>query len=113
MRSFLLDAMSPSLKECAPSKVRRALVTGFMATLAMPETEERIAQEKDAGEPRDWLIASVTSLNTKEQLQTDALRASAQERDASRAKGSPSTWAEAAINVKTGTESRRSEDFIF
>jgi hypothetical protein len=45
-----------------------------MATLAMPETEEQITQEKDAGEPRDQLIASVTSLNTKEQLQTDALR---------------------------------------
>ena len=74
MRSFLLDAISRSLKECAPSAVRGALVTAFMATLAMPETEERVAQETDAGEPKDQLIASLTRLDTKEQLQTDALR---------------------------------------
>src|SRR5262245_52042974 len=44
MRSYLLDAVAGGLGKCAPERVRDALVDSFIATLAIPETQEEVEQ---------------------------------------------------------------------
>jgi len=44
MRSFLLDAATPSLKKCAPTRVRTTLIDSFTATLGIADDDEAKAR---------------------------------------------------------------------
>jgi len=77
MRSFVLDLIASGLKRCDPSKVRKALVDAFTATLEIPEREEHYLAQWDTyasmGPPDPAMITARTNLETKRELQISAL----------------------------------------
>ena len=79
MRSYLLDAVAGGLGKCAPEKVRDALVDSFLATLAIPETQEEVEQRdltflRNHEQPDEATQESRFNLQMKEALQRSALR---------------------------------------
>lgn len=79
MRSYLLDSVAGGLGKCAPEKVRDALVDSFLATLAIPETQEEIQQReftflRSREQPDEATEESRFNLQMKEALQRSALR---------------------------------------
>jgi hypothetical protein len=74
MRSLVLDLIAGSLKKCDPGTVRKVLINAFTNTLAIPDTEEDIAQQAQAHTAFDQRRrASMVNLEAKRTLQTDAL----------------------------------------
>src|SRR5437660_7116903 len=78
MRSYLLDAVAGGLAQCAPQKVRNALVDSFTATLSIPETQEEVDQRRrrffrNGEQPDEATQESRFNLETKKTLQRSAL----------------------------------------
>jgi len=76
MRSYLLDAVAGGLGKCAPERVRDALVDSFIATLAIPETQEDVEQRffQNREPPDEATQESHFNLQVKNALQRSALR---------------------------------------
>jgi len=79
MRSYLLAAVGGGLGKCAPEKVRDALVDSFIATLAIPETQEEVEERerrflRNSEQPDEATQESRFNLQMKNTLQGSALR---------------------------------------
>jgi len=74
MRALTLDMIAGGLKKCDPAAVHKALVDAFNATLAIPESQEDIAQQMRAHKEFDQSMrASLANLDAKQRLQTDVM----------------------------------------
>jgi hypothetical protein len=79
MRSYLLDAVAGGLGKCAPKKARDALVDSFIATLAIPETQEEVEQRerrffRNREQPDEATQESRFNVQMKKTLQRSSLR---------------------------------------
>jgi hypothetical protein len=72
MRSLALDMIAGSLKKCDPRAVRRVLISAFLNSVAIPDTEEDLERQARVDMGLDQLV-SATNVETKRILQTNSL----------------------------------------